>query len=135
MPAAVAQLVFTPVLTHPARLVVGRAAKAEKRILPRCRYRADPSSSSQLAAAFGREAAPAERRKLLRDGLRLTLWRVTGTTGAWLPPDALARKRAQCGVLDWQYPARHPPNSTDSLLVRKYNPGLSVWAVYGGYGI
>jgi uncharacterized SAM-binding protein YcdF (DUF218 family) len=40
----------------------------------------------------------AERRKLLRDALRLTLWRATGSTGAWLAPDALARKRADCGV-------------------------------------
>ncbi|MCP9892095.1 hypothetical protein KBY57_13685 [Cyanobium sp. Aljojuca 7D2] len=40
----------------------------------------------------------AERRKLLRDALRLTLWRATGSTGAWLVPDALARKRADCGV-------------------------------------
>ena len=40
----------------------------------------------------------AERRKLLRDALRLTLWRATASTGAWLAPDALARKRADCGV-------------------------------------
>ena len=42
--------------------------------------------------------SPAERRKLLRDGLRLALWRATGSTGAWLAPDVLARKRADCGV-------------------------------------
>ena len=42
--------------------------------------------------------SPGERRKLLRDALRLTLWRATGSTGAWLAPDALARKRADCGV-------------------------------------
>jgi hypothetical protein len=40
----------------------------------------------------------AERRKLLRDALRLTLWRATGSTGAWLAPQVAARKRADCGV-------------------------------------
>ena len=40
----------------------------------------------------------AERRKLLRDALRLTLWRATGSTGAWLAPQIAARKRADCGV-------------------------------------
>ncbi|MCP9913964.1 hypothetical protein KBZ07_11230 [Cyanobium sp. BA20m-14] len=40
----------------------------------------------------------AERRKLFRDALRLTLWRATGSTGAWLAHDALAVKRADCGV-------------------------------------
>ena len=40
----------------------------------------------------------AERRKLLRDALRLTLWRATGSTGAWLAPEVVARKRAVCGV-------------------------------------
>jgi hypothetical protein len=39
-----------------------------------------------------------ERRKLLRDALRLTLWRATGSTGAWLAPQVVARKRADCGV-------------------------------------
>jgi hypothetical protein len=39
-----------------------------------------------------------ERRKLLRDALRLTLWRATGSTGAWLVPQVVARKRADCGV-------------------------------------
>ena len=42
--------------------------------------------------------SPGERRKLFRDALRLTLWRATGTTGAWLAPDALVLTRAQCGV-------------------------------------
>ena len=42
--------------------------------------------------------SPGERRKLLRDALRLTLWRATGTTGAWLAPDVLTRKRAVCGA-------------------------------------
>ena len=42
--------------------------------------------------------SPAERRKLLRDVLRLTLWRATGSTGAWLAPEVAARKRADCGV-------------------------------------
>ena len=41
----------------------------------------------------------AERLKLLRDALRLTLWRATGgSTGAWLAPEVVARKRAHCGV-------------------------------------
>ena len=41
---------------------------------------------------------PGERRKLLRDALRLTHWRATGCTGAWLAPEIVARKRADCGV-------------------------------------
>ena len=40
----------------------------------------------------------AEHRRLLRDALRLTLWRATGSTGAWLAPQIIARKRADCGV-------------------------------------
>ena len=39
-----------------------------------------------------------ERRKLLRDALRFTLWRATGSTGAWLVTQIVARKRADCGV-------------------------------------
>jgi uncharacterized SAM-binding protein YcdF (DUF218 family) len=39
-----------------------------------------------------------EHRKLFRDALRLTLWRATGSTGAWLAPQVVARKRADCGV-------------------------------------
>ena len=42
--------------------------------------------------------SPSEYRKLLRDALRLTLWRATGSTGAWLVPQIVARKRADCGV-------------------------------------
>ena len=42
--------------------------------------------------------SPSEHRKLLRDALRLTLWRSTGSTGAWLAPEVVARKRADCGV-------------------------------------
>jgi hypothetical protein len=42
--------------------------------------------------------SPSELRKLLRDALRLTLWRATGSTGAWLAPQVVARKRADCGV-------------------------------------
>ena len=34
----------------------------------------------------------------IRDALRLTLWRATGSTGAWLAPQVAARKRAVCGV-------------------------------------
>ena len=40
----------------------------------------------------------AERRKLFRDALRLTLWRATGSTCAWLAPKVVARKRADFGV-------------------------------------
>ena len=42
--------------------------------------------------------SPGERRKLLRDALRLTLWQATGSTGAWLVTQIVARKRADCGV-------------------------------------
>jgi hypothetical protein len=42
--------------------------------------------------------SPSEHRKLLRDALRLTLWRATGSTGAWLAPEVVALKRADCGV-------------------------------------
>ena len=42
--------------------------------------------------------SPSEHRKLLPDALRLTLLRATGTTGAWLAPEIVARKRADCGV-------------------------------------
>lgn len=42
--------------------------------------------------------SPAERRKLLRDALRLQLWRATGSTGAWLAPELATRKRAACGL-------------------------------------
>ena len=42
--------------------------------------------------------SPAERRKLLRDALRLQLWRATGSTGAWLAPELASRKRAACGL-------------------------------------
>lgn len=39
-----------------------------------------------------------ERSKLVRDALRMSLWRATGSTGGWLVPQAVARKRAQCGL-------------------------------------
>ena len=42
--------------------------------------------------------SPSEHRKLPRYALRLTLWRATGSTGAWLAPEVVARKRADCGV-------------------------------------
>jgi len=42
--------------------------------------------------------SPSEHRKLLTVALRLTLWRATGSTGAWLVPQIVARKRADCGV-------------------------------------
>ena len=39
----------------------------------------------------------AERRKLLRDALRLTLWHATGSSGGWLVPEQVGRKRVACG--------------------------------------
>ena len=42
--------------------------------------------------------SPGERRKLVRDALRMSLWRATGSTGGWLVPQAVARKRLQCGL-------------------------------------
>ena len=42
--------------------------------------------------------SPSEHRKLLRDALRLTLWRSTWSTGDWLAPQVVARKRVDCGV-------------------------------------
>ena len=56
------------------------------------------SQGIRVAPADWPTPSSAEGRKLLRDALRLTLWRVNGSTGAWLVPDALARKRADCGV-------------------------------------
>jgi hypothetical protein len=41
---------------------------------------------------------PHERLKLWRDAIRLSLWRATGSTGAWVVPHRLARKRATCGL-------------------------------------
>ena len=52
----------------------------------------------RVAPADGPTPSSAERRKLLRDALRFTLWRATGSTGAWLVPQIVARKRADCGV-------------------------------------
>jgi hypothetical protein len=43
-------------------------------------------------------SSPGGRRKLVRDALRLSLWRTTGSTGGWLVPQTVARKRAQCGL-------------------------------------
>jgi hypothetical protein len=51
-----------------------------------------------LAPADLPTPSSAERRKLLRDALRLTRWRATGSTGAWLVTQIVARKRADCGV-------------------------------------
>ena len=67
--------------------------------------RHQPSPRSALGSQ-GTRVGPAElpipssgeRRKLLRDGLRLALWRATGSTGTWLAPQVAARKRADCGV-------------------------------------
>jgi hypothetical protein len=42
--------------------------------------------------------SPGERRKLVRDALRLSFWRATGSTGGWLVPQVVARKRVQCGL-------------------------------------
>jgi hypothetical protein len=40
----------------------------------------------------------ADRSKLLRESLRLNLWRATGSTGAWFATQVVARKWADCGV-------------------------------------
>ena len=64
-------------------------------ILPRI---AVSGQGIRVAPADWPTPSPSEHRKLLRDALRLTLWRATGSTGAWLAPDELARKRADCGV-------------------------------------
>ena len=56
------------------------------------------SQAIRVAPADLPTYSPGERRKLLRDALRLTLWQATGSTVARLVPDALARKRADCGV-------------------------------------
>ena len=42
--------------------------------------------------------SPGERRKLVREALRLSFWRATGSTGGWLVPQVVARKRLQCGL-------------------------------------
>lgn len=42
--------------------------------------------------------SPGERRKLVRDALRMSIWRATGSTGGWLVPQVVARKRVQCGL-------------------------------------
>ncbi|MCP9781585.1 MULTISPECIES: hypothetical protein [Cyanobium] len=39
-----------------------------------------------------------ERHKIMRDALRLQLWRATGSTGAWLAPEVAARKHQACGL-------------------------------------
>ena len=46
-----------------------------------------------------------EHRRLFRDALRLTLWRVTGSPGAWLVPQIAARKRADGGAQAWPCPS------------------------------
>lgn len=51
-----------------------------------------------VAPAQAPPASAREQRKLWRDAIRLTLWRATGTTGAWLLPSFVARKRAECGL-------------------------------------
>jgi hypothetical protein len=51
-----------------------------------------------VAPSLPPPASALECRKLLRDALRLTLWRATGSTGGWLVPEQVARKRAVCGL-------------------------------------
>ena len=51
-----------------------------------------------MAPSLPPPASALECRKLLRDALRLTLWRATGSTGGWLVPEQVARKRAVCGL-------------------------------------
>lgn len=56
------------------------------------------SQGIRVGPADWATSSSGERRKLLRDALRLTLWRATGSTGAWLATQVVARKRADCGV-------------------------------------
>ncbi len=42
--------------------------------------------------------SPIERSKLIRDALRVTLRRLSGSTGAWLVPQIVAGKRTACGL-------------------------------------
>jgi hypothetical protein len=56
------------------------------------------SQGIRLGPADWPTPSPSERRKLLRDALRLTFWRANGSTGAWLAPQVAYRKRAACGL-------------------------------------
>ena len=70
--------------------------------------------------------SPSEHRKLLRDALRLTLWRANGSTGAWLVPQIVARKRADCGVYGFRPCGGLPviPRMPAGLLVLSCVQGL-----------
>ena len=56
------------------------------------------SQGIRVAPADWPTPSSAERRRLLPDALRLTLWQATGSTGAWLAPQRVSHKRADCGV-------------------------------------
>lgn len=98
-------------LTALARWLVSRGAPLPRRLW----IATDPSHTARATllarlalAGNGVLVAPTqpptpsarELGKLWRDALRLTLWRATGSTGAWLAPDAFARKRMECLELD-----------------------------------
>ena len=53
---------------------------------------------TQSSGAIVPSPSTSERRKLLCDALPLSLWRTTGSTDAWLVPQIVARKRADCEV-------------------------------------
>jgi len=52
--------------------------------------------------------SPSEHRKLLRDALRLTLWRATGSTGAWLAPQVVATSGRVAGFRGCRPAAGYP---------------------------
>ena len=56
------------------------------------------SQGIRVAPADWPTPSSGERRRLLPDALRLTLWQATGSTGAWLTPQGVSHKRANCGV-------------------------------------
>lgn len=75
-----------------------------------------------------------ERRKLLRNALRLTLWRATGSTGAWLAPRLLPANGRIVGCRALGSAAGYP-QFHGYLLVCLYYPVFRVWASYGDFGI
>ena len=85
-----AQVVSTPANPLPQRY----AATQITALAPQCLG----SQGIRVGPADLPTPSPSEHSKFLSDVLRLTLWRATGSTGASLAPDALARKRADFGV-------------------------------------
>ena len=109
----------TPTRLEQAERYRQQQLQEPERLLIRCPRSASPpqpmpqllqgyDTATQITALAGRgieiqpdpppPPSPSERRKFLRDALRLSLWRATGSTGAELVPQIVARKRADCGV-------------------------------------